>query len=166
MKYNLVLENWKRFLTEADMSSVAPTSAATSVTTSATDITAAVEKSKDELRKTKAKDAVRAALTVAKEQAKALLAQGSWLLLVAVDEEQVVHGAASVNFINMPNDRIAFVTAIGGKLISNQDTYAQLCEVLKGFGATKIQGAARESIARLWSRYGFKERYIIVEAKI
>jgi hypothetical protein len=49
---------------------------------------------------------------------------------------------------------------------SYQDTYAQLCEVLKGFGATKIQGAARESIARLWSRYGFKERYIIVEAKI
>jgi hypothetical protein len=101
-----------------------------------------------------------------KEQAKALLAQGSWLLLVAVDEENKIHGAASVNFINMPNDRIAFITAIGGKLISNTDTYAQLCNVLKGFGATKIQGAARESIARLWSRYGFKERYIIVEAKI
>ena len=101
-----------------------------------------------------------------KEQAKALLAQGSWLLLVAVDEENKIHGAASVNFINMPNDRVAFITAIGGKLISNTDTYAQLCDVLKGFGATKIQGAARESIARLWSRYGFKERYIIVEAKI
>ena len=101
-----------------------------------------------------------------KDQAKALLAQGSWLLLVAVDEENNIHGAASVNFINMPNDRVAFVTAIGGKLISNTDTYAQLCDVLKGFGATKIQGAARESIARLWSRYGFKERYRIVEARL
>jgi len=101
-----------------------------------------------------------------KEQAKALLASGSWVLLVAVDEQNTIHGAASVNLFNMPNDRIAFITAIGGKLISNSDTYAQLCEVLKGFGATKIQGAARESIARLWSRYGFKERYIIVEAKI
>jgi len=101
-----------------------------------------------------------------KDQAKALLAQGSWLLLVAVDEENKIHGASTVNFINMPNDRIAFITAIGGKLISNKCTYTQLCEILKGFGATKIQGAARESIARLWSRYGFKERYIIVEAKI
>jgi hypothetical protein len=72
MKYNLILENWRTFLKEADLSSVAPTSAATSVTTSAADIAAAVEKSKDELRTTKAKDAVRAALTVAKEQAKAL----------------------------------------------------------------------------------------------
>jgi len=101
-----------------------------------------------------------------KEQAKALLAQGNWLLLVVVDEENKIHGAVSVNFINMPNDRIAFITALGGKLISNKDTHAQLCQVLKGYGATKIQGAARESVARLWHRYGFEERYIIVEAKI
>ena len=100
------------------------------------------------------------------EQAKDYLARGDWLLVVAVDEENAIQGAAAVNFFNMPNDRVAFVVAIGGKLISNKCTYTQLCEILKGFGATKIQGAARESIARLWSRYGFKERYIIVEAKI
>lgn len=101
-----------------------------------------------------------------KEQARALLASGSWVLLVVVDEQNEIHGAVSVNIFNMPNDRVAFITAIGGKLISNKDTHAQLCEVLRGFGATKIQGAVRESIARLWSRYGFKERYTIVEAKI
>jgi hypothetical protein len=100
------------------------------------------------------------------EQAKTYLARGDWLLLVAVDEENEIHGAAAVNFINMPNDRIAFITAIGGKLISNKDTYEQFTALLKGYGATKIQGAARESIARLWTRYGFKERYRIVEAKI
>jgi hypothetical protein len=100
------------------------------------------------------------------DQAKACLASGQWLLLVAVDEENNVHGAAAVNFNNMPNDRVAFVVAIGGKLISSKDTYTQLTTLLKGYGATKIQGAARESIARLWTRYGFKERYRIVEAKI
>ena len=100
------------------------------------------------------------------EQAKSYLARGDWLLLVAVDEENNIHGAAAVNFNNMPNDRVAFITAIGGKLISSKDTYEQLVALLKGYGATKIQGAARESIARLWTRYGFKERYRIVEAKI
>lgn len=100
------------------------------------------------------------------EQAKTYLAKGDWLLLVAVDEENNVHGAAAVNFVNMPNDRVAFIVAIGGKLISNKDTYGQFTALLKGYGATKIQGAARESIARLWTRYGFKERYRIVEAKI
>lgn len=100
------------------------------------------------------------------EQAKVFIAKGDWLLVVAVDEENAIHGAAAVNFFNMPNDRVAFVIAIGGKLISNQDTYGQFSELLKTYGATKIQGAARESIARLWTRYGFKERYRIVEARL
>jgi hypothetical protein len=100
------------------------------------------------------------------EQAKGYLARGDWLLVVAVDEENTIHGAAAVNFFNMPNDRVAFVIAIGGKLISNKDTYAQFSALLKSYGATKIQGAAREAIARLWTRYGFKERYRIVEARL
>ena len=100
------------------------------------------------------------------EQAKACLAKGEWLLVVAADEENKIHGAAAVNVYNMPNDRVAFVVAIGGKLISNKDTYEQFCTLLKSYGATKIQGAAREAIARLWTRYGFKDRYRIVEAKL
>jgi hypothetical protein len=100
------------------------------------------------------------------DQAKAMLSAGNWMLVVAIDEDNKIHGAAAIDFRNMPNDRVAFVVAIGGKLISNQDTYAQFTALLKAQGATKIQGAARESIARLWTRYGFKERYRIVEAKI
>ena len=100
------------------------------------------------------------------DQAKAMLSAGNWMLAVAIDEDNKIHGAAAVEFNNMPNDRVAFVVAIGGKLISNQDTYVQFTALLKAQGATKIQGAARESIARLWTRYGFKERYRIVEAKI
>jgi len=100
------------------------------------------------------------------EQAKSFLSRGDWLLVVAVDEQNAIQGAAAVNFSNMPNDRVAFVVAIGGKLISSQDTYKQFSALLKSYGATKIQGAAREAIARLWTRYGFKERYRIVEAKI
>lgn len=100
------------------------------------------------------------------EQAKALLASGAWILVVAVDDTNAVHGASAINIFNMPNDRVAFVVAIGGKLISNKDTFAQFSALLKSYGATKIQGAARESIARLWTRYGFKERYRIVETTL
>ena len=100
------------------------------------------------------------------EQVQVYLSQGGWNLLVAVDEQGAVHGAATVTFLNYPNDRIAFITFIGGKLVSNKDTFGQLKDLLKASGATKIQGAARESIARLWSRYGFEERYRIVETNI
>ena len=100
------------------------------------------------------------------EQAKVFITKGEWMLLVAVDEQNVVHGAAAINIYNMPNHRIAFVIAIGGKLISSPETYKQLCNLLKEFGATKIRGVARDSVARLWKRYGFEERYILVEAKL
>ena len=99
------------------------------------------------------------------DQIKVFICTGQWMLLVAADNGKI-YGAATVNFLNMPNSRVAFVTAIGGKLISSKNTYGQMVDIFKQFGATKVQGAARESIARLWSRYGFKERYRIVEADI
>jgi hypothetical protein len=100
------------------------------------------------------------------EQIKLLVCMGQWLLLVAVDESGNVHGAATVSFINYPNARVAFITFIGGRLISNRDTYMQMSMILKARGATKIQGMARPSIARLWKRYGFNDVATLVESKI
>lgn len=94
------------------------------------------------------------------------LASGQWLLLVAVDEQNEIHGACTISFITYPLHRVAFVTAIGGKLISSQDTFAQLKNICKQNGATKIQGFGREAIVKLWSRYGFEPRSTLVEIKI
>jgi hypothetical protein len=58
------------------------------------------------------------------------------------------------------------VTTIGGRLISSLDTFEQLKQLMKAFGATALEGAARESIARLWGRYGFAEKYRIVGVKL
>ena len=98
--------------------------------------------------------------------AKALLAQGSWVLLVAVDEQSNIHGAGSVEFLNMPNHRVAFITAIGGRGIVNEDIHEQLCMVLKGYGATKRQCAARDSAARLYEAVGFKKKHTILEVSL
>lgn len=100
------------------------------------------------------------------DQVRLLVSMGNWMLLVATDEGNAVQGAATVTYMNLPNDRIAFITFIGGKLISNQETFQQMCDILKSNGATKIQGYARPAIARLWSRYGFNERTTLVEVKI
>lgn len=101
------------------------------------------------------------------DQVKVYLSTGQWIMIVASNEINEVVGASTITFHNYPNDRVAFVTTVGGKFISDTDTYNQFKEILKGFGATKIQGAARKSIARLWrTKLGFKERHIIVEAKL
>ena len=98
------------------------------------------------------------------DQVRLLLAQGSWELIVAADETGIIHGACTVSYTNSPNWRVAFVTLMGGKLISSKDTYAQLCTIVKSRGATRIHGAARDSVVRLWRRYGFTEKHTIVEA--
>ena len=99
------------------------------------------------------------------DQARIMVSRGDWMLLVATDDGKL-HGAAVVNIYNMPNYRTAFIIAIGGKLVSNPNTYAQMCAIFKQFGASRIQGVARKSVARLWSRYGFHEKHSLVEAKI
>lgn len=98
------------------------------------------------------------------EHVRVYVTQGQWLLLVAADEENKIHGAATINFINFPLHRVAFITAIGGKLITNDDTFAQLTAILKHRGATKIQGAVRPAVARLCKQYKLEERNILVEA--
>ena len=100
------------------------------------------------------------------DQIKVYLAKGHWTLLVALDENNLIKGAATVSFSNYPNDRVAFVTNMGGNMLVNEEVLDSLKQVLKGFGATKIQGAMRPSMVRLSSKLGFVERYTIVEVKI
>ena len=97
------------------------------------------------------------------DQIKGLLANGSWVLLVATDEKNVIQGAASISFYNMPNYRVGFITAMAGKAIVNETVYGQVCSFIKANGATRVQCAARESAARLYKQVGMQERHIIME---
>jgi hypothetical protein len=92
---------------------------------------------------------------------KVMVVQGVWQLIVATDEENTIHGALVVSYFNRPADRVGFVVAIGGKLVSNRSTWAQFEDILRSNGATYLEGAGRESIVKLWSRYGMKQKYII-----
>ena len=100
------------------------------------------------------------------EHAKVFVTNGTWMLVVAIDDDGVIHGAATIMFYNRPNDRVAFVVTTGGRMIVNQETFQQFAELLKAFGATYIECAARESTIRLYERVGLKEKYRVAGAKI
>lgn len=97
------------------------------------------------------------------EQIKLLVLTGHWLLLVATDSENKIHGAMTVEFMNRPNHRVAFVTGTGGKSIINEETFKQLEDICRANGATSIECGARDSVAKLLSRFGFKDKYRILE---
>lgn len=99
------------------------------------------------------------------DQLKLMLAKGVQTLLVGVDEDNNIKTAISIEWINHPNDRVAFITAIGGR--TDKKGWQEFLDWVKANGGTKIQGAAYESVARLWKRqYGFENVYIIVEKKL
>ena len=88
---------------------------------------------------------------------------GSWLLCVAVDEDNNICGAGTISFANHPMHRVAFVTTVGGRLISNRDTVEQVKSIARQNGATVLQAFGRPSIVRLWRRYNFESRNTLVE---
>ncbi len=94
------------------------------------------------------------------------LTSGNWLLLVAVDEKNEIHGAATVSFINYPLRRVAFITLTGGKLVLNKETFEQLKVILKQRGATKVQAYGRDSMVRLLQQTGFKPQTTLLEADL
>lgn len=98
------------------------------------------------------------------EQLKVSLVQGSQALLVVLDDEGEVHGACTVASESYPNMQVAFITAIGGRLIASRDLFEQFKTWAANRGHTHIRGFARESVARLWrQRFGYREIYRTVE---
>jgi hypothetical protein len=89
------------------------------------------------------------------------LFDGRWVLFVAV-EQGTIRGASVVSIFNRCKDRVAFVAAVGGRFLSDQDTFSQFSDQLRALGATALEGAARESVARLWARCGFVEKHRII----
>lgn len=99
------------------------------------------------------------------DQLKVMLVEGSQTLLVLVDDTNKIQAACTISWVNHPNDKIAYITSIGGKLDSN--SFNQLKDWAKANGGTKVRGAAFESVARLWKiKFKFKKTYTIVECEI
>ncbi len=99
------------------------------------------------------------------DQLRADLGQNRVALYWAVDDGKVI-GAAAVTFQNQRNARVAFVVAIGGRWIASKELAQQFFALLKSAGATRVSGVGRDSIVRLWERYGLRKKYTIFEAPL
>jgi hypothetical protein len=99
------------------------------------------------------------------DQLKVMLVDGKQTLLVLVDDDNKIQTAFTIQWIDYPNDKVAFLTAIGGK--TDLNAFNQFKDWVKASGGTKIQGATFESVARLWKiKLGFKHKYTIMEYEL
>ncbi len=98
-------------------------------------------------------------------QLKLLLTQGQQQLLLLMKEDKC-YVALTVQWINYPNDRVAYITYIGGK--NTKAGFEQFKIWVRQNGGTAIQGSTKfESIARLWNKlYGYEKKYTLMELKL
>lgn len=94
-----------------------------------------------------------------------MVALGNWTLFVGTKDEKV-RGAVTVMFFNRPMERVAFITALAGRMMTSHDTTQQFKALVAAQGATAIEGAVRESVAKLAIRRGFQEKTRIVRLKL
>jgi hypothetical protein len=99
------------------------------------------------------------------DQVKTLVLTGVWNLLVATEEDKFC-GAVVMAVSNRPNDRAAFIVTMGGKNIVSVDSINQIKEIAVKLGATVLEGAVRESVARLAIKVGFTEKCRLIEVKL
>lgn len=98
------------------------------------------------------------------DQLKLLLVRGEQTLLVSVNENNKINGAMTVEFINSPNARTMFITALGGNGIVNDQTFSQVEIWAKMQGATKAGAWAQEAQARLYKlKANFNSVRFVVE---
>lgn len=98
------------------------------------------------------------------DQLKLILVRGEQTLLVSVNENNKLNGAMTIEFINRPNDRIMFITALGGNGIVNDETFSQVEAWAKMQGATKASAWAQEAQARLYKlKANFNTVRMVVE---
>ncbi len=96
---------------------------------------------------------------------KSFLNNGHMHLFVGVEQDKI-RGVIVISFVQYPKQIVAFICAYGGKFVTNQEAYKQLCALFRAFGATKVQGYVRNSVARLTKRLGFVEKQTLVEHKL
>ena len=98
------------------------------------------------------------------DQLKLLLVRGEQSLLISVNKNNKINGAMTAEFINSPNARIMFITAVGGSGIVNDKTFSQVETWAKMQGATKASAWAQEAQARLYKlKANFNTVRMVVE---
>lgn len=92
---------------------------------------------------------------------------GNMTLLLWVDNDDQATGAAVVQFINYSKIRTAFVLFMAGDHGLTDDTKAgELKQWCRENGASAIDAWCHKSAARLFRRFGFEERRIVMRAML
>jgi hypothetical protein len=100
------------------------------------------------------------------DQLKLFTAEGNCILLLVLNQEKKCTCALTIQWVTYPNDRVCYITYIGGT--TSQEAWNQFVEWVKQNGGTSIQGSTKlKAIERLWRiKWNMKPKYTLMELKL
>lgn len=95
------------------------------------------------------------------DQIRMAIVQKEKHLVVAMEEEKII-GAATVEFVQYPNKRVALLGNLGGKGVCTQAAFDTIKTWCKGMGASELRAFAKDAQTRLYARFGLEPLYHVV----
>ena len=96
------------------------------------------------------------------EQVEYAIRTGKSHLLVWDEPDVGITGAATVDFIDYPRQRVAHVNLMGGKGIVRDYVFEEAKEFMRGLGATKAQCWARGTLVDMYKKMGMENTHQVM----
>lgn len=100
------------------------------------------------------------------EQVEYSIRTGRTFLLVWDQPDEGITGAATVEFIDYPRERIAHVNLMGGKGIVRDYVFDEAKKWMKACGATKAQCWARGTLVQMYEKMGMENTHQVMRVKL
>ena len=100
------------------------------------------------------------------EQVEYSIRTGRTYLLVWDQPDEGITGAATVEFIDYPRERIAHVNLMGGKGIVRDYVFDEAKKWMKACGATKAQCWARGTLVQMYEKMGMENTHQVMRVKL
>lgn len=91
---------------------------------------------------------------------------GKSLLLVWDEPNVGITGAAILEIIDYPRQRIGHINLMGGKGLVRKESFEELKELTRRLGATTLQCWAKGAVARLYNRVGLHTTHQVMRCEL
>ena len=100
------------------------------------------------------------------EQVEYSIRTGKTFLLVWDEPGEGIIGAATVEFIDYPRERVAHVNLMGGKGIVREHVFEEAKNWMRSFGATKAQCWAAGSLVDMYKKMGLENTHQVMRVEL
>lgn len=100
------------------------------------------------------------------EQIEYFVRTGRSFLLVWIEPDEGITGAAIVDIVDYPRERVAHINLMGGKWIVKDRVFKDLQDWMRSFGATTAQCWAKGALVQMYEKIGMTNTHQVMRIKL